>query len=217
MAQARSDTTKMALIRAAFQLFAEQGYEGTSTREIAARAETNIASINYHFSGKAGLRLACAETIIDRFEHLRKKPDLIQLPEGLQKPETEFEAALLRQAIIVLGLEEAQLIMRFLLREAQEEGEVFDHVYKHFFNPVFTFFYQLFLQATHRTDDEEKREELKIAIFSIISMLAYFRIAEPVILRHQNWPAYQSEQTELMLRVLQGNIRGIVANYRRKT
>ena len=217
MAQPRSDTTKALLISAAFKLFAEKGYEGASTREIAAAAKTNIASINYHFGGKAGLRLACAETIVARFNRMHQDPEAIHLPPSLEEPQSQFENALLRQAVVILSLEEAQPIMRFMLREAHEEGEVFDHVYEHFANPIVTLLYQLFLQATERSDSETDREELKVAIFSLISMLAYFRIGEPVILRHQNWPSYQSEQIDIILKVLQNNIRTIVETYRRKT
>ena len=215
MAQSRSETTKETLIKAAFFLFAEKGYEGASTREIAARAETNIASINYHFGGKAGLRLACAQAIVGQFKYLRDAPTSISLPDSLQEPQTEFEAAMLRQAVIILGIEQAQPLMRFLLREAHDKGEVFEYVYTHFFDPAFTYFYSLFLKATERDDTEVDREELKIAIFSVISMLAYFRIGEPVILRHQNWTAYEEKETNVILHVLQNNIRSIVANYRR--
>ena len=215
MAQARSDTTKQMLISAAFTLFAEKGYEGTSTREIAAKAQTNIASINYHFGGKAGLRLACAETVVSRFDQLRSNPDAIELPPSLDEPKSLFEMAMLRQAVVILGIQEADSIMRFMLREAHEKGDVFEHVYAHFFNPAFSRFYQMFLQATGRMDDPKEREEIKVALFSIISMLAYFRIGEPVILKHQNWTSYQDEQTALILKVLQTNIRNIIQNYRR--
>jgi AcrR family transcriptional regulator len=217
MAQSRADTTKEKLIRAAFFLFAEKGFEATSTREIAQRAKTNIASINYHFGGKAGLRLACAETIVARLDRLRGHPEAISLPPSLDAPQTRFEASMLRQAIIVLSIEEADAIMRFMIREAHAKGEVFEHVYTHFFNPTFMLFYQLFLEATDREDSDADRDELKVAIFSQISVLAYFRIGEPVILKHQNWPSYGPDQTDIILRVMQRNIRSIIDNYRRKT
>jgi len=43
------------LMRAALQLFAQQGYSKTSTREIAEAAGTNLAAISYYFGDKAGL------------------------------------------------------------------------------------------------------------------------------------------------------------------
>lgn len=46
------------LLHAALALFADQGFAKTSTREIAAAAGTNIASISYYFGDKAGLYAA---------------------------------------------------------------------------------------------------------------------------------------------------------------
>jgi TetR/AcrR family transcriptional regulator, regulator of cefoperazone and chloramphenicol sensitivity len=43
------------LLRTALRLFAEKGYEKTSTREIAGAAGANIGAISYYFGDKAGL------------------------------------------------------------------------------------------------------------------------------------------------------------------
>jgi AcrR family transcriptional regulator len=43
------------LLRAGLSLFAQKGFEKTSTREIAEAAHTNIAAISYYFGDKAGL------------------------------------------------------------------------------------------------------------------------------------------------------------------
>jgi AcrR family transcriptional regulator len=43
------------LLTVALRLFAEKGFSKTSTREIAAAADANIASISYYFGDKAGL------------------------------------------------------------------------------------------------------------------------------------------------------------------
>ena len=60
-----ADQTRAALVRAALKLFGRQGFEGTSTREIAALAKANIGSIAYHFGGKECLRAACANYIVE--------------------------------------------------------------------------------------------------------------------------------------------------------
>lgn len=51
-------TAKAKLIAEAGKLFAEFGFEGVSTREIAKAAEVNISLISYYFEGKEGLYLA---------------------------------------------------------------------------------------------------------------------------------------------------------------
>lgn len=51
----QSTDTKQKIMEIARVLFANQGFEGTSIREIAKAAEVNIASVNYHFSNKENL------------------------------------------------------------------------------------------------------------------------------------------------------------------
>src|SRR5215210_2653869 len=46
---------KQQIINAAVELFAEKGFEGTSIRDIAAKADVNIAMINYYFGSKEKL------------------------------------------------------------------------------------------------------------------------------------------------------------------
>lgn len=49
------EETKKRIIEVAAILFAQKGFEGASVREIAKKAEVNLAAINYHFSSKQNL------------------------------------------------------------------------------------------------------------------------------------------------------------------
>ena len=49
-----SDTRERILV-AALQAFAEKGYDGATTREIASRAGVNLGLLQYHFGGKPKL------------------------------------------------------------------------------------------------------------------------------------------------------------------
>ena len=51
----QSSDTRNKIVEVARVLFAEQGFEGTSVREIAKEAEVNLASVNYHFNNKENL------------------------------------------------------------------------------------------------------------------------------------------------------------------
>lgn len=66
------------LITAATELFARQGYAGTSTRDIVKAAGLNISLITYHFGGKEGLLAAClsraAETVFGQALTMLKPP-----------------------------------------------------------------------------------------------------------------------------------------------
>lgn len=49
------DPVRQRILTAARELFAERGYEGTSVRDITARAKANLAAITYHFGSKEAL------------------------------------------------------------------------------------------------------------------------------------------------------------------
>ncbi|MEN1942359.1 TetR family transcriptional regulator [Luteimonas sp. MJ293] len=48
-------STKERILGAAEELFAQQGFSGTSLRQVTSRAEVNIAAVNYHFGSKENL------------------------------------------------------------------------------------------------------------------------------------------------------------------
>jgi AcrR family transcriptional regulator len=52
---ADGNATKAALLEAAKQLIREQGYAGTSVRDLAAASGTNLAAVNYHFGSREKL------------------------------------------------------------------------------------------------------------------------------------------------------------------
>ncbi|MFK7991340.1 MAG: TetR/AcrR family transcriptional regulator [Sandaracinaceae bacterium] len=80
----RGELTRLALLRAAEHLFAEQGVEAVSLREVASRAgQKNVSAVDYYFGGRLEL-LECvlerhsspmAERFSARVEAWRELPD----------------------------------------------------------------------------------------------------------------------------------------------
>lgn len=63
---ARGVETREQIIQAAFEVFAEEGYLGASTRLIATRAGVNPPALQYYFDSKEGLHAACGRWVLDR-------------------------------------------------------------------------------------------------------------------------------------------------------
>ncbi|CCO22177.1 CerR family C-terminal domain-containing protein [Maridesulfovibrio hydrothermalis] len=53
--KARGEETRERLINVGMKLFAMNGFNGVSMRNLAAEAEVNLATVGYHFGGKQGL------------------------------------------------------------------------------------------------------------------------------------------------------------------
>jgi AcrR family transcriptional regulator len=80
--QARSAATRTALLDAALREFAAHGFEGASTRAIAAAAGTHQPQINYHFDSKDELWREAVDHLFARLDdtvgrHLRDMPSAI--------------------------------------------------------------------------------------------------------------------------------------------
>jgi AcrR family transcriptional regulator len=80
--QARSAATRTALLDAALAEFAAHGFEGASTRAIAAAAGTHQPQINYHFDSKDELWREAVDHLFARLDdtvgrHLRDAPSAI--------------------------------------------------------------------------------------------------------------------------------------------
>src|SRR5437899_8859145 len=63
-------STKARILTAAEEVFAAKGFQGASTREIAARAGVNISSLHYHWESKEKLYFTVFQDVYDRIVHL---------------------------------------------------------------------------------------------------------------------------------------------------
>ena len=63
---ARGEETRARIVTTALRLFGEHGFDGASTRDIAAAAGVNAPALQYYFDSKEGLYLACVEHIVEQ-------------------------------------------------------------------------------------------------------------------------------------------------------
>ena len=75
----RGEAQREALVRAAFDLIAERGFEGLRTRDVAARAGVNIATLHYYFASKELLIRAVVSALVAQFQ-IQRVPDLAAQP-----------------------------------------------------------------------------------------------------------------------------------------
>lgn len=209
----RSQATREALMKAGIKLFGEHGFDGTSTRALAAAAGANVASIAYHFGGKDGLRRACAEGIA------RKLGGVIEpvLDQAGADPDPETAATILERTAatmtrFILTGPETETMVPFLLREVARPGEVLDIVYEGVMRPVHAHVCALWAAAT---GGEPESEETKLAVFAAIGQVLYFRIGREIICRRMGWTTMGADEADRVAAVVTGNFRAIIAANRR--
>jgi len=207
-AEAATGETRLALVDAALQLFGDKGFEATSTREIAARANANIASIAYHFGGKQGLREACARAVAMRLKTLVGEAILAnEIPGDGDAALRILEAGLKAFAHFIITRPEARNIAAFMLREIGRPGPTLDLIYGELVDPVHTRLCELLGVATGR---DPKSPTIKLAAFTLAGQVVYFRIGREVVLKKMDWREIGPDEADDILALIVGNLRAFV-------
>jgi len=91
----KGEATRRHLVEAAITLFAERGFRDTSVRDLAARAGTNVAAVNYHFGSKEALYQVAMEQFSAhaRADLLGGVREILEASEGPPRVEALLEAA----------------------------------------------------------------------------------------------------------------------------
>lgn len=203
--------TRTSLIGAGLHLFGQKGYEGTSTRELAGLAKTNIASINYHFGGKAGLRSACATAVTKRVSEVLDGAGVLQAPETAQAATGQIERLVRALVELIVGTPESQDMVAFMLREITGPGRIAETVYASFVEPRHKALCSLWATATGRDADDD---EVKLAVFALIGQIVYFRIASAFVLRRMSWDVIGPGETRKVAAIVIANLRDAIERQR---
>lgn len=207
------DSTRLALITAAIGLFGAKGFDATSTREIASAANANLASIAYHFGGKDGLRLACADFVAGRI-HAVVGPVLRDFDPGDDPAlaQAGMESVVMSMADFLLGQAEARDFAAFLLAEMTRPGIVLDRIYENFIGTVHAALCRLLGLATGQDPESDL---IRIGTFSIVGQVVYFRIGHAIVARRMGWETVGTAEIDAIKSVLLGNIRAFITANRK--
>lgn len=173
---AKSDETSSAILKAALAAFGAHGFAGATTRGIATEAGVTLPSIAYHFGGKQGLHLACAEDIVAQYE--RSGAALVAAGEisldargDPERCRTDLKRVLHMVLRIFAETESAQSRADFVAREMRERGPAFTILYQRLWQPGVTVAAELLAGAKgQQKAAESDRTE---ALMLISSLLAF--------------------------------------------
>lgn len=204
-----ADMTRAALVRAALELFGRQGYDGTSTREIAAEAKANIGSIAYHFGGKEGLRTAAADYIVETIQAIAGQAlGAMQAGARPEAARAQLFAALEAMVGFIVARPEAGHIVQFVLRELSHPTAALDRIYQGVFEPTHRRLCQLWEQAT---GEPAESETTRLTVFTLIGQVIYFRIGREAVLRRMGWREIGAAEAAKVVAITSGNLAAILA------
>jgi AcrR family transcriptional regulator len=129
--------TRERLLEAAACVFAERGFRGATLREIARRADANLAAANYHFGSKQRLYLEVAR---ERFERLEQRlagaeADLRDLAQ-LSRAELEGRLHARVRTLLASLLEEDPIHAALMQRELLDPSEVLPVIVRRWVEPM---------------------------------------------------------------------------------
>ena len=208
-----AEQTRQALIGAGLKLFGENGFAGTSTRQLAAAANANIGSIAYHFGSKEGLRAACAGFIVETIEDLASQA-LSTTDPTTADPEAasrQLSAVLERMVAFVVASPEAGAIVQFILRELSQPTAALDIIYEGVFEPTHRRLCQIWAAAT---GDDADSERTRIAVFTMIGQIVYFRIGRVAVMRRMGWSGIGMREAAAIAAVARDNLAAMLVSWK---
>lgn len=129
--QQRSIITQQKLLDAAIQAFSENGFKGTSTRDIADRAGVHHPLITYHFKNKDQLWRAATDRIFREF-HISLVKAMAEVPEVDPKARAE---AFIRTYVKYAYVQPA--LHKIILQESSYQSKRLDWLVENHLKPLY--------------------------------------------------------------------------------
>ena len=183
--------TKLDLILAAGELFAEDGLDGTSVRAIAEKAGANIAAINYHFGSKENLhtevlRYALLQGKGTSPRLILKETERLDTPEGVAKVIYEIVKEVFAS---FFSPDQPGWYGRLFMRSLLDPTPSLQIVVEQTFRPDHEAIKAIILRA--RPDMPE--EEARFWAFSLVSQIAFYEFCRIPVLMLLQKDRYDAE------------------------
>ena len=162
-----------AILAAAAELFAAQGFPGTTIKEIAAKAKVNSALLYYYFEDKEGLYREVLAQLIGRMAQ--------QIGAALSHAPSPEEGVRLFVQAQAERFFANKIFARLVLRE------LFDHGAVHLETPMHTVVVKAFrplaelIVAGQKSGVFRRDLDPRFAVLSTVSQVAYFTLAQPLV------------------------------------
>ncbi len=161
------------LLAAAGPVFAEQGFDRATVREICSAAGVNVASVAYYFGDKMGLYREVIEAIRQSRERRFPAP---------ADEDVDVEVMMYRLVNTMLSRmlagDSSGWESQLLMRECQQPTPVFESIVKNFFRPL----YNTLTRTTRRLLGAEAADhQVDQLALSVVGQCVYYRFGDGVV------------------------------------
>lgn len=206
--------TRIDLLDAAEKLFSASGYDAVGIREIASLADTNIASIKYHFGSKYELYLATVHHAMARndatsedgqtsaWDLLRDTPPALA-PRHAAILLARFIRRFLAQLLPATGDDPCGML---IIREGVQPSEAIDAVVDQYIRPNQTLLINLLRNIEPNADENQLTRDAQ----SILGQIVHYRVFRAIIEKLRGQCLSQPQQLDqLTAHITQFSLRGI--------
>jgi AcrR family transcriptional regulator len=199
---ARGEETRARIVGAALKLFDERGFDGASTRDIAAAAGVNAPALQYYFDTKEGVYLACVEHIGKHvWGYLSEATANAERALAENADDTElieaFCAVQAQHAEFMFTSPETNHWSLFMARLQSGEGPRagFEYIYKHVSFRLGNVMSTIVGRLLGRPADDE---ETVIRTTSLSGQLHVFHMSRRSVLAKLNWDSFDASRVDLL-------------------
>jgi AcrR family transcriptional regulator len=186
--------TRRRILDAAGEVFAEKGFRDATVREIVARAEANLAAVNYHFRDKEGLY---AEVLQREMLAVHAKHPIEDVDGPPERRLRAFVGGLLRRVT-----DRESRVGRLMAREMIEPTAALDGLAERVIRPI----YERLLGIVREIRGMSKARA-ELAAKSVLGQILFYKHCAPVIERIDGRLPRLEELAEHITRFSLGGIR----------
>ncbi|MFW5499447.1 MULTISPECIES: CerR family C-terminal domain-containing protein [unclassified Maridesulfovibrio] len=201
--KARGEETRQKLIEVGLRLFAMNGFNGVSMRNLASEAEVNLATVGYHFGGKQGLYEAVIREII------RFREEIMPSIETSQKQIDRYNSGEISKEEMVSWLFRSQMLgvlsdpitvwaIMLINREMAAPSEVYPLLDKEFFEPSIQSM-NIVIQAAMAED--ASNTEIMVVSTALIGVVLKF-VKSKAFTDRVGWDEMTPERIEELIEIL---------------
>jgi AcrR family transcriptional regulator len=169
--------TRERLLQAAGEIFAARGFKDATVRDICAKAEANVAAVNYHFGDKQGLYSETIKHFV-RLAMEKYPPDL-----GVTERSTPDEklAAFIRSFLLrVLDQGKSGWYGKLISREMVEPTPVLDERVNDTVRPLVGRLMSIIREIVGADTSDER---LRDAAASVVGQILFYHHCRPTLVR----------------------------------